>query len=83
MKIWMLSIIYVVDIWVYCELVFVFYNKHRNGEYVLRNDGQYFQILNKFLQEASLLQPIMIQKIVFRIQNIFLLCGEMPQKGKP
>jgi hypothetical protein len=42
MKIWVLSNIYIVDFWVYCELVFVFYNKPRNGEYVLRHEEQYF-----------------------------------------
>ena len=45
--------------------------------------GSIFKFLNKFQKEASLLQPIMIRTIFFCIRNIFLLCGEMPQKGKP
>jgi hypothetical protein len=47
MKIWLLSSIYIVDFWVYCKLVFVFYNKHHNGKYVLRHEGKYFQFLKQ------------------------------------
>jgi len=40
--------------------------------------GNIFKFLNKFLQDANLLQPTIIQTIFFCIRNIFMLCGEMP-----
>jgi hypothetical protein len=53
MEIWMLSGVYVVNFWVYCELVFVFYNKHHNVKYILRHEGQYFQIFEHYSNPFS------------------------------
>src|SRR5215475_13283259 len=45
--------------------------------------GKISNLLNRFLHETLLLQPIMILIILFCILNIIVLWGEFPQKGRP
>jgi len=82
MKVCMLSSFNVMNLWIYCKVVFIFYNKHHTGKYVLRHQRYYFQF-PKQISTWDLLPTAHHNSILFCILYIFLLWDEVPQNGRP
>jgi len=83
MKAVVLSGIYIINIWVYCKLVFTFdqrmYKKNINWD----AKGKIFSFINRFLPDTLRLQPNIILTILFCILKICMMWAELPQNGKP